>query len=272
MSYSYKFNCVPSILRLEEQGIKLDPVLVKNKKFLVKLACSHQELEEACHLRYLVFKKELGYLTNLVSDIDIDQFDYCCFHLLVLDIDANEVIATCRMRLIEPEMDMSSIYSRREFFIKGLDHRQERIFEVGRACVIDKYRSGVALAMMYQGMAKLVEILKVRFMLGCASMHETSSEVGWAVYQQLDKEGFYSKELDAKPTKSYELPLFLPIKVLTHEELFKVLPPLIKGYLRMGGKIASPPALDLEFGSIDFLIWFDNDKLPSRYCKHFRAS
>jgi putative hemolysin len=272
MNYSYKLNCVPSILRLESCGTKIDPVLVKNNKFLVKLACDYQELEEACHLRYLVFKKELGYLANLISDIDIDQFDYCCFHLLVLDISTNEVIATCRLRLIEPEMDMSSIYSRREFFIKGLDHRKERIFEIGRACVIDKYRSGGALAMMYHGMARLVEILNVRFMLGCASMHETSSEVGWSVYQQLTEEGFYSKELDAMPTDDFQLPSCSTVKKLTHNELFKVLPPLIKGYLRMGAKIASPPALDLEFGSIDFLIWFDNEKLPSKYCKHFKAS
>jgi putative hemolysin len=257
---------------LESCGIKLDPVLVKNKKFLVKLASSYQELEEACHLRYLVFKKELGYLANLASDLDIDQFDYCCFHLLVLDIEENEVIATCRLRLIEPEMDISLTYSRQEFSIKGLEKRQERIFEVGRACVLSGHRSGSALAMMHQGMAKLVEILNVRFMLGCASMHETSSEVGWAVYKELEEEGFYSNKLDASPTENYQLPLNLPIKKLTHQELFKVLPPLIKGYLRMGGKIVSPPALDREFGSIDFLIWLDSKQLPLKYCNHFKAS
>jgi hypothetical protein len=46
-------------------------------------------------------------------------------------------------------------------------------------------------------------------------------------------------------------------------------PSLIKGYLRLGVVVCGPPALDREFGTADFLVLLDIQKLSSEYLRRF---
>ena len=51
-----------------------------------------------------------------------------------------------------------------------------------------------------------------------------------------------------------------------------LIPPLFKGYLRLGAKICGEPVFDHEFGTIDFLILLDVSGVPERYIKHFNVA
>ena len=65
------------------------PVLAESRRFLVKLAETSAELEQAFRLRYEVFKLEQGRMASLQSRIDRDEFDDYCSHLLVIDRETN---------------------------------------------------------------------------------------------------------------------------------------------------------------------------------------
>ena len=59
--------------------------------------------------------------------------------------------------------------------------------------------------------------------------------------------------------------------VLDDASFVRALPPLLKGYLRVGAKICGEPAFDRTFGSIDLPVWFDFVNLPEKYIRHFRV-
>jgi len=50
------------------------------------------------------------------------------------------------------------------------------------------------------------------------------------------------------------------------------LPPLIKGYLRLGAWVCSDPALDREFNSADLLILLPVSRMSVRYARHYAAA
>ena len=107
-------------------------------------------------------------------------------------------------------------------------------------------------------------------MLGCVSLEHTNGAIGWALYEELRRAGQLTTAISALPRPEFELarPSEREIAAVN---LRGEIPPLFKGYLRIGAKVAGVPVLDREFGSIDYLIWFDFDQLPDKYVKHFNV-
>ena len=49
----------------------------------------------------------------------------------------------------------------------------------------------------------------------------------------------------------------------------KALPPLIKGYLRLGAFVGDGAVIDYQFGTTDVLIILPVEKIDPRYFEHF---
>ena len=60
----------------------------------------------------------------------------------------------------------------------------------------------------------------------------------------------------------------LPIRAL-NQYLDAPIPPLLKGYLRLGAYICGEPAWDPEFNTADLFILLPMSRMSSRYAKHF---
>jgi putative hemolysin len=65
----------------------------------------------------------------------------------------------------------------------------------------------------------------------------------------------------------------VPRQPFPHEQVERAaqfeLPPLLKGYPRLGRRICGEPAWDPDFNSADFLVWVALDRLNARYARHF---
>ncbi len=260
--YSIKHIVVPS-------------VLLETDHFLVKLAENQQEIEKALRLRYEVFNIEKGKgLKNLgCKGIDSDEFDEFCLHLLVIEKETGKAIGTYRVHLGSIANTAKGFYSSREYDVVGLREIADYCMELGRSCVSSKYRTGAIVALMWGGIGELLNRADLRFMLGCVSLEDINPVVGWSLYRYFQKKYLISEILSARPRKEYELkhaPESEIQKMLSDEDAIrKYIPPLFKGYLRLGCKICGEPALDSEFGTIDFLIIVDKQKVPERYIRHF---
>ena len=76
-------------------------------------------------------------------------------------------------------------------------------------------------------------------------------------------------ELAAKPLDSHLVEGFDPnVEIPDDVPLKRLIPPLFRGYLAMGGAICGPPAYDPLFDVIDFLMIFDC-KVGSPARRHF---
>jgi len=258
----YKTICTPSVLAEKDQ-------------FLIKLAENEEEIEKALRLRYRVFNLEQGKgLDSATADgIDRDEYDQYCLHLLVMDKKSGSAVGTYRMHFGPVASAAIGFYSAREYTIKGLDEIADRTIEVGRSCVAPEHRSGAVVALLWLGIKEVLIRSKLTHLFGCVSLETTEPAAGWALYRYFIENGKICETVSAKPEKSFELvkPSEDKIEEILKDKhaLLRLIPPLFKGYLRLGANICGEPVLDKEFGTIDYLIMLDTNKVPDRYARHF---
>ena len=251
-------------------------VLAETPRFTVKLAENHEEVEKAQRLRYEVFNLEQGRGLESAGKygIDFDEFDEYCLHLLVIENETNSVKGTYRIHLGSIANSARGFYSSREFEIKGLYRIADKCMELGRTCVSPDFRTGAAIALLWNAITELLVRAKLIYMLGCVSLEATEPKIGWAIYEYLREKGLISAEIEVNPRPGFRLPK--PTKqevkriISSNNMVRKFIPPLFKGYLRLGARICGEPALDREFGTIDFFIMVDASQLPERYVRHFK--
>lgn len=253
-------------------------LLLETDQFIIKLAENELEIEKAQRLRYQVFNVEQGKGLESArsSGRDHDEFDEYCLHLLVIEKETDKAIGTYRIHLGSVANSAKGFYSSREYAIQGLDAIADSCVELGRSCVSKEYRTGSVVALLWGGIAELLNRANLKIMLGCVSLEENNPAVAWALYDYFKANSMLSTLIKATPRKDFILPKASNEEILRYEQnektLRKNIPPLFKGYLRLGCKVCGEPAFDKEFGTIDFLIIVNKDEVPERYVRHFNPS
>lgn len=253
------------------------PVLVEREHFLVKFAENRAEVEAAQRLRYQVFMAEQGHFEGGApkSGVDSDEYDPYCLHLIIVDRRHDAIIGTYRIHPGTVARHGIGFYSEREYHITGLEAIADEAIEVGRSCVSPDFRNGAVVALLWAGMAVLMRRVNARYLLGCVSLETSDPAIGWALYRQFRQEDAFTDEIGAVPQEAYRMPEAAEEAIapyLTGEkqaELGRWVPPLLKGYLRLGAKLVGVPVLDKEFGAIDFLVLFDLRQINEKYARHF---
>lgn len=228
------------------------------------LAITPEEVEEAQHLRYKVFAEEMGArLPSANEGIDRDIFDSFCEHLLVRDSENNKVVGTYRILSPAQAKTIRGYYSETEFDLTRLLHLRDRMVEVGRSCVHADYRDGATIAQLWKGLADYMLRHKHEYLIGCASIGMSDGgHYAASVYHKLHK-------LHEAPAEYRVFPRCpLPLDALD-KSLDVTIPPLIKGYLRLGGYICGEPAWDPDFNTADLFILVPMSRLNAKYARRF---
>ncbi len=246
-------------------------LLAESDNFIIKLADNRQEIEQAQQLRYEVFRREQGRLEscNGVGSIDVDEYDEYCLHLIVIDKESQAIVGTYRMHPGMVARKGIGFYSEREYTIRGLEKIADDVIEMGRSCVAAEYRTGAVVSLLWAGIAEIKRRTDAQYLIGCVSLETTDSKVGWGLYHYLKRRYGVSELLSALPHQRFVLPM--SDGELSDSELIKFIPPLFKGYIRLGAKICGEPVLDHEFGSIDFFVVMEFRTLPEKYTRHYRV-
>ncbi|MCP4176862.1 MAG: GNAT family N-acetyltransferase [bacterium] len=251
-------------------------ILADSEKFLIKIAETQEEIDKTLRMRYEVFNIEQGHgLDDLQAPgMDIDKYDKYCLQLIVLNKETNLPVGTYRAHLGSIATKSIGFYSVDEYEIKGLEKIASLSMEVGRSCVTKEFRRGSAVALLWGGIGELMMRAKLRYLFGCVSFEEYNPAATWAVYEHLKQENLLSELIDGNPRKGYELERPPENEIQKYLDdirntFKKYVPPLLKGYLRLGTKIAGPPLYDPKFKTIDFLIILDSFTIPERYARHY---
>jgi putative hemolysin len=151
--------------------------------------------------------------------------------------------------------------------LKPLLPHAARVMEVGRSCVHPDHRNGTVMMMLWQELARFMDVHKLDMLFGCASVPTRAD--GGRMAARIWQHALDKQMLDTDIFCNPRLPLDIEKhgNAMTSDEL--VMPPLLKGYMRLGAKIASAPAMDEDFGCADFLILLRKADITPRYAKHF---
>lgn len=231
----------------------------------VSLATTLEDVRAAQRLRYKVFVEELGARVAIPErGIESDGFDHYCQHLLVRDERRGEVVGCYRILTDTQARRAGGFYSETEFDLSRIHALPGRIMEVGRTCVHPDYRSGAVISLLWSGLARFMVMRKFDYLIGCASipLHGGVEHIG-ALWHRLDPAALCPPEWRVFPRTPFaHLPRPAPG---TAAEL----PPLIKGYLRLGAQVCGEPAWDPAFNVADLFVLLSVDRLAGRYAEHY---
>lgn len=249
----------PSVKQLAKKRFaKKPPVLV------VELATTEEEVLQCQKLRYRIFSDEMGAsIETDIPGVDQDAFDSMSKHLMVRDTRSGEVVGTTRLLIGMGRDGGTHYYSETEFDMKNVLDLPGRFMEVGRTCIHPDYRNGSTISVLWQGLARMMIMLDVDYLIGCASIPlDDGGANAAAVMERLRQKNVAAPHLRVYPKKEMPEPITAavgPVRV----------PSLLKAYVRLGAVICGEPCWDPQFNVVDVFIFMDRDQIDSRYARHF---
>ncbi len=256
----------------------------------VRLASSAADIDAAQALRYSVFYDEMGARPTPEMQArkrDFDIYDEHCDHLLVIDHtrkDKNPIVGTYRLIRREAAQASGGFYSRGEYDITPILEYPGEILELGRSCIDAEYRTGQVMQILWRGLSAYIFRYDVALMFGCASLPGTDPQahalpLSYLYYHHLAPPALRPKAL---PDRYIDMRL-LPKEAFDPNTAFNSmrldprsgsnsLPPLIKGYIRVGGFVGDGAVIDPQFNTTDIFIIVKTDLMTSRYSRHYERS
>ncbi|MFJ9076414.1 GNAT family N-acetyltransferase [Streptomyces sp. NPDC102278] len=233
-------------------------------RYAVRLARDEAEVRAAQRLRHQVFAGELGArLDPAEPGLDSDAFDTHCDHLLVVDEENEQVVGTYRLLPPERAAVAGRLYSEGEFDLGALAPIRHDLVEVGRSCVHPDHRNGAVIALIWAGLARYMGRSGHNWLAGCCSVPLADG----GVLAAATRETVLRRNL---APEEYRVAPHIPwnpegVTVPGRREL----PPLLRGYLRLGAWVCGEPALDAEFGCADLYVLLSLRRTNPRYLNHF---
>lgn len=175
------------------------------------------------------------------------------------------MIGTYRILPPDAAKRIGGYYSDNEFDLTRLMHIRNRTAEVGRSCVHPDYRTGGTITMLWAGLAQYMRKNGYDYLIGCASISMADGgHVAASLYSEIEKKYLSPIEWRVRPRCA------LPLETLnTNLSPTPEMPPLIKGYLRLGAYVGGEPAWDPDFNTADLFILLPMARMNPRYLKHF---
>lgn len=243
----------------------------------VRLATTPAEVDAVQALRYRVFYEEMGARPDPVAARtrrDADAFDDVADHLLVMDHalgDGPDGVVGC-YRLIREEAaaKLGRFYSADEYDITTMLSFPGRVLELGRSCVGRAHRGRAAMQLLWRGIAAYVDLHAIEIMFGCASLPGTdpdkvAEELTYLAANHLAPAEIRPRALAARYVEMRRM----DAATLDSRRVLARLPPLVKGYLRLGGFVGDGAVIDPQFNTIDVAVVVKTVLVTDKYTRHY---
>jgi L-ornithine Nalpha-acyltransferase len=245
--------------------------------FEVRLAESAAEIDAAQALRYRVFYEEMtAHPTPEMAARrrDFDAFDEVCDHLLVLDRRRGEgpqgIVGTYRLIRRSAAAKMGRFYSSAEYDVQPMIDYPGEVLEVGRSCIAKDARNTATMQMLWRGIALYAYHYDTRVMFGCASLPGTDPSQHPQALSYLFQHHLAPTDIRVRalPNRYVNMNI-LPADAYDKRRAMARVPPLIKGYLRLGGFVGDGAVIDREFNTTDVFIVVKTELVTEKYIRHY---
>jgi putative hemolysin len=247
-------------------------------RYTLLLSTDQMLIEAAQRLRHDVFTSEPGFTLKddgHAAGLDADRFDEYCDHLLVREDNSGELVGCYRMLPPPGAIAAGGLYTATEFDVEGLDELRPSLVEMGRAVVREDHRNGGVVLLMWAGILAYLDRCGYDYVTGCVSVPVQGFEHE-APGSQIRGVRDFVRRRHAAPAQ-YTVHPYRPVTVDGSslddiEPPARVsVPPLMRGYLRLGAQVCGEPAHDQDFGVGDFPALLDKRQADTRYLRRLRS-
>ncbi|SFO33081.1 Putative hemolysin [Pseudonocardia ammonioxydans] len=241
------------------------------RRYSLLLTTDPDDVDAAQALRHRVFAGELGAtLDTPVPGRDVDRFDRFCDHLVVREDTTGEIVGTYRMLPPQRARAAGGLYADGEFDLTRLEPLRASLVETGRSCVHPDHRSGAVVGLAWAGIARYMLLTGHRRLIGCASVPLADGGLhAAAVWDTVRARHLAPEEHRTVPHRAWDPAGVARDRITATTTTIAALPPLLRGYLRLGARVCGPPAHDPDFGVADFPVLLGMDDVDQRYLRFF---
>lgn len=242
----------------------------------VRLAETEAEIVAAQRLRYRIFCEEMGGKAN--TDVqtqkrDFDIYDDVCYHLLVIDRDRvgdDRVVGTYRLLMRQNMQKIGKFYTESEYDVSTVKAYPGEVLELGRSCVEKQYRTRPVIQLLWHGIGSFIAEKDIKLMFGCASFHGTdvtehAHALAYLYHYHLAPAHICPRALP----EHYVAMNTMPKEQVVPRAAIAVLPPLIKGYLRLNANVGDGAVRDFAYNTTDVSIVLQTEQVKARYVERY---
>lgn len=240
------------------------PLSTAPTRYTVTLARDEADVRAAQRLRHDVFAGEMGaLLSSSQPGLDVDAFDAYCDHLLVRDNTTGQVVGTYRLLPPDRAAIAGRLYSEGEFDLGPLAGIRSGLVEVGRSCVHPDHRDGAVIGLIWAGIARYMVDGGHEWLAGCCSIPlADGGALAAGTWDRVRDKHLAPEEYRVRPLLPWSAEgVARPART--------ELPPLLRGYLRLGAWVCAEPAHDPDFGVADLYVLLSMRRVNPRYLRHF---
>ena len=250
------------------------PMRIDAGNFLIKTVESAEELETVLQLRWQIFHREFrkdaaSQAPGPEGGLDIDEYDFLCDHLVIIEKDTDRLVGT--YRLISSSFS-DRFYSSGEFVIDRLMAMPGTKLELGRACIDRSFRSGMVITLLWRGLAAYIREVKADYLFGCSSAKTMDPAEVAAIQAYLRDRGYVTDEYGVEPQPAFRMPAPAPGSPAVDPAVAeKLVPSLLGSYLKAGAKVCGEPALDRDFECTDFFTVLRTESLTRMFERKYQV-
>ncbi len=244
-------------------------------RFTVRLAETEEDVAAAQRLRFKVFVEEMGAHASeqeRAQRRERDEFDPYFDHLLLIDNesasdDPLDAVAGV-YRLMTGTMAKRGIgfYGAREYDLSKLVHYPRETVELGRSCVDAEHRGGAGMHLLWTGLGEYVAERGIEILFGVASFHGVDIGKLAMPLAYLHCNHLAPEDLRVRALPAHYQPMdLMPCDAVSKVEAMRLIPALIKAYLRLGGFVGEGAYIDRDFNTVDVCLLMDTSRMVERY-------
>ena len=239
---------------------------IKTQNYTLSTAVNMSDLVSLFRMRHHIFFNETGITDDL--NLDLDDFDSICDHLVIRSNTDGEICGTYRM--VSSEVT-NRFYSQGEFNLDTFLATDGVKLELGRACIHPNHRNGAVIDLLWKGIGEYARRTNAKYLFGCSSVMTVSKPLSKALVKHMKNNQMTSEEFGIRPIGKYKMDLSKARGEDIFDEKFVMsqIPSLLRSYISAGAKVYGAPARDLEFQCIDFFTILNLEELNSSYEKRY---
>lgn len=241
-------------------------------RYQVRFADTPDDIVAAQRLRYLTFRADNAHLAA-PSGQDADRFDDLCHHVLVEDSRTGQLVCCYRLMPLAHGREINQSYSAQFYDLSGLESYEGSLVELGRFCIHPEHRSPDVLRVAWGAMTSYVDTHGVDLLFGCSSFHGTERDTYMEAFALLKERHLGPKRWlpRVKAPSVFRFAAKLRLRKPNLKAAMRVMPPLLRTYLVMGGWVSDHAVVDRDLGTLHVFTGLEVKHVPQSRLQRLRA-
>lgn len=228
-----------------------------------RLAATDRDIEAAQKLRHLAFAG------SSADGRDADSYDAESLHLMIECRADGRLLATCRLRVHCDGTGLPSCYSGQFYDLAALRARRGPMLELGRFCTHPSGQDPDILRLAWAALTRIVDSEGIELMFGCSSFAGIEPAAFHHALAALACH--HVGPADMRPAKLWAETVDLCAGAYDARLARAQMPPLLRGYLGMGGWVSDHAVVDRALGTLHVFTAVEIASIPPARTRLLRA-